>query len=165
MVIGPPQGYLPEPTKSILIVSPRNVPRAEAIFWRYGLQIVTGGRYLGDLVSTKAAQDHFLGDKVEGWQDSVENLARVARRHPQTAFAGLQKSLHQEWSFVQHVTIEIEVAYQVVEYAMRDTFLPALFQGATAQIPGRVITGLLSKQDGIAFHNPTRTAGANWMAS
>ena len=46
MVQGPPQGYFPDPTKSILVVSPHNVPRAKDFFGGYGLQIVTVSRYL-----------------------------------------------------------------------------------------------------------------------
>ena len=41
-----------------------------------------------------------MGEKVEGWQDSVATLAGVAHWHLQTAYAGLQKSLQQEWVFV-----------------------------------------------------------------
>ena len=32
MVRGAPQGYFPEPTKRILVMSPQNTPRAEAFF-------------------------------------------------------------------------------------------------------------------------------------
>ena len=53
---------------------------------------------------------------------------------------------------------------QVVEYALQEIFLPALFQRDTAQIPGRAITGLPVKQANIALSKPTRTAGANWAA-
>ena len=47
----------------------------------------------------------------------------------------------------------------------KDIFLPALFQGATAQIPRRAITGLPVKQAGISLPDTTRAAGANWTAS
>ena len=66
MVRGPPQGYFPEPTKRILVVSLWNVPRAEAFFRGYGLQIVTGRRYLGGFIGIKAAQDRWMGEKVDG---------------------------------------------------------------------------------------------------
>ena len=52
MVQGPPQGYLPEPTKSILVIYPQNVPSAEDLFHRKGLQIVMGSRYLGRFIGT-----------------------------------------------------------------------------------------------------------------
>ena len=82
MVRGPPRSYLPYLTKSILVVYPWKVLRAEAVFGGCGIQIVTGSRYLGDFVASKLAQDHWLGGKVEGWQDSVATLAGVVRRHP-----------------------------------------------------------------------------------
>ena len=57
------------------------------------------------------------------------------------------------------------MAFQVVEDALRDIFLPTLFQGGTSQIPSRAIAILPFKQAGIALPDPTRTAGANWVAS
>ena len=46
-VWGPARGYFPEPTKSILVVSEKNVPRANAYFRGMGIKVVTGSRYLG----------------------------------------------------------------------------------------------------------------------
>ena len=38
----PPRGYLPEPTKIILVVAPMNLAMEEEFFQGMGLQIVTG---------------------------------------------------------------------------------------------------------------------------
>ena len=83
MVRGNPRDYLPETTKSVLVVSPWNVPRAEAFFRGYGLKIVMVSRYLGVFVGSKAAKDLCMGDNLEGWQDSVATLAGVLHWHPQ----------------------------------------------------------------------------------
>ena len=123
MVKGPPQGYFTEPTRSIL------VPQADAFFQGYGLQIVTGSRYLGGFVGAKEVQDHWMGEKVEGYQDLVATLDGVVCRHPQTAYTGLQKSLKQEWAFVQHVTPDIGMDFQVLKDALQETLLTDLFQG------------------------------------
>ena len=56
MVGGPPRGYLPEPTKSILVMSPWYVPRVEALFWGYGIQAVMGSQHLGGFFGTETAQ-------------------------------------------------------------------------------------------------------------
>ena len=85
MVIGPLRGYFLDPTKSILVVSPQNVPQTEAFLRGYGLHIATGVHYLGVFVGAKAAQDCWFGYKVEGCQESVATLDGVARWHPQTA--------------------------------------------------------------------------------
>ena len=102
---------------------------------------------------------------MEVWQDSVSTLAEVARQHPQTAYMGLQKSLRQEWAFVQCVTLDTGIAFQMIEDVLQYIFLPDLFQGETSQIPGRAINSLLVKQAGIALSNPTRNVRANWTAS
>ena len=54
---GPVRGYYycPELTKSILVMAPENVARAEEHFRGLGIQVVTGHRYLGG----------FLGDMAE----------------------------------------------------------------------------------------------------
>ena len=95
----------------------------------------------------------------------MATLAWVVRRHPQTVYAGLQKSLQQEWAFVQRVTPGIGIVFQAVEDEFGDNFLLAIFQGAASQIPRRAITGLPFKQAGIALPDPTPIAGENWKAS
>ena len=62
MVRGPPQGYFPDSTKSILVMSQRSVPQSEALFWEYGLQVVTGSRYLGVFVGMEMTQARWLED-------------------------------------------------------------------------------------------------------
>ena len=95
-------------------MSPQNVPQAEALFQGYAIQIVTGSRYLRGLVGSKAAQDSWLGYKVERWQNIVATLDGVAQWHPQTAYSFLQKTLQQEWAFVKRVTPDIGMAFQGV---------------------------------------------------
>ena len=65
---------------------------------------MTGNIYLGGFVGEREPEAIWIKEKVEGWAESVWTLAGVARKHPQYAYAGLQKSLRQEWSFVQRVT-------------------------------------------------------------
>ena len=66
--------------------------------------------------------------KVEGWSESVETLAGVSCKHPQSVYSRLQKSIQQEWAFVQQVTPGIGDAFGPVEKALWETFLPALFE-------------------------------------
>ena len=78
------------------------------------MQVVTGSRYLGFFIEMEAAQALWLEEKLEGWLYLVAIMARVARKHPKTAYAGPQKSLQQEWYFVQCVTPYIGKAFQLV---------------------------------------------------
>ena len=46
---------------------------------------------------------------------------------------------------MQHINLDIDTDFQGVEGALRDIFLLPLFHGASAQIPGRAITGMTLK--------------------
>ena len=92
---GPPRGYYPEPAKRILVDALRNVARTEEFFRGMGIQVVTGHRYLGGFIGDRYAEKRWLDNNITGWADSVETLARVSRKDPHSAYAGLQKSLQQ----------------------------------------------------------------------
>ena len=53
-----------------------------------GVQVVTGSRYLGGFIGERETEDQWIQSKVEGWAESVYTLARVARKHLQSAYAG-----------------------------------------------------------------------------
>ena len=114
---GPARGYYPEPTKSILVVAPGNVARVEEHFRGLGIRVVTGHWYLGGYIRDIEAEGSWLEAKIEGWTESVAILAGVARKQPQSAYAGLQKSLQQELAFVQRVTPGVGDFFGPVEKA------------------------------------------------
>ena len=157
-VQGPARGYYPDPTKSILVVTPGNIARAEEHFQGMGIRVVTGHRYLGGFLGDVSAEKEWLGDKVEGCTESIATLAGVALKHLQSAYAGLQKYLQQEWAFVQTVTPGVGAAFAPVEEALREVFLPALFRGLTERLPKREKTRLPVKQAGLAILDPVLTA-------
>ena len=87
----PPREYFPDPTKSILVVAPRNVPREEELFRGMGENTVTGSRYLGVFVGDGAAEESWIDEKVEGLAESMRTLLEVSWKQPQSAYARLQK--------------------------------------------------------------------------
>ena len=95
---------------------------------------------------------------MEGWEEFVWTLAGVARKHPQSAYVGMQKSLQQELTFMQWVTPGIRDVFGPVEEEIATAFLPSLFEG-------RAITRVPVKQAWLALPDPTRTAPDNWQAS
>ena len=84
-----------------MVVSKHNVAAAKAAFSDLGFRVVTGSRYLGGFIGEEAAQAAWLDDKISSWAEAVGTMAGLTRRHPQTAYAGMQKSLQNEWQFVQ----------------------------------------------------------------
>ena len=73
--------------------------------------------------------------KIKGWTESVAILAGVAPKHPQSAYTGMQKSLQQEWAFVQRVTLGVGDSFGPVETALKETFVPAVFEGLREGVP------------------------------
>ena len=129
------------------------------------IQVVTGYRYLWGFIGDREEEERLMSDKITGWAESVETLARVSRKQPQYSYAGLQKSLQKEWAFVQRVTPGIGDAFEPVEKAMQETFIPDLFEGLGEGALDRGVTDLSVKQAGLALPDTTYTAPENWTAS
>ena len=77
----------------------------------------------------------------------------------------MQKSLYQEWAFVQRVTPGIGDAFGPAEKALRETFMPALFEGLGERASERGVTHLPVKQAGLDIPDPNQTAPEKWIAS
>ena len=90
---GSARGYYPELTKSILVVALGKVAWAEEYFRGLGIRVVKGHRYLRVFLGDVSAEREWLGKKIQGWKELVAILAGFALKHPQSAYAGLQKSL------------------------------------------------------------------------
>ena len=82
----------------------------------------------------------------------------VARKHSQSTYSVLQKSLQHWWEFVQQVTPGIGDNFSPVEKALWETFLPTLFEGLGEGAPGRQVIFLPVKQVGLALPDPTLMA-------
>ncbi len=97
----------------------------------------------------------------------MADIAKVAPNFPQTAYSGLQKSLQQEWQFVQRVTKGIGHEFQDVELALAKTFLPTLFgDNFDKTDPRRKLSGLPVKWAGLAIPDPTAvSADLNYAVS
>ena len=126
---------------------------------------MTGGRYLGGFIGKRETEALWIQEKLEGWAESVTTQTGVANKHPQSAYAGLQKSLRQEWAFMQRVNPGIGDAFGPVEEEIATAFLPALFEGVRDRLPGREINRLQVKQAGLDLTDPTQTAPDNWQVS
>lgn len=77
----------------------------------------------------------------------------------------MMKSFQQEWQFIQRVTPGLSDEFDVVEHALNDDFLPALFGTESVSDTRRQLACLPVKHSGLALPNPTTTAESNWKAS
>ena len=65
------------------------------------LNFVSGSRYLGEYLDPQAELEVWIKPQVEAWAHGVRVLAKIARRHPQSAYAILVMSLQSEWQYLQ----------------------------------------------------------------
>ena len=62
------------------------------------LNFVSGSRYLGAYLGPQAELEAWVKPQVEAWAHGVRVLAKIARRHPQSAYAGLECHCNQSGS-------------------------------------------------------------------
>ena len=163
---GPKIGYHPEPSKSVLMVSPANIDRARHVFKDIpDLKIVSGHRYLGGFIGTADTQSAWVNESVEKWTEAVRSMSAVAEHYPQTTFVGMAKSLQQEWQFLQRVTNGSDLDFAPLEDALRKSFLPALLQEKDISPDMRKLIGLSVKSAGMSLPNPVETPHENHTTS
>lgn len=167
--IGPSYGYFPEPSKSILIVRPHSENQARDYLQSesFNFELKTGDRYLGGFVGETSSREEWLKEKISDWTLGIQELASVASWYPQTAYAGLQKSLQAEWQYLQRVTGNVSEMFAPLEAAIKNKFFPALF-GEPVWEDGdhrRPLAALPVKSAGLAIPDPTVTANDNYMTS
>jgi hypothetical protein len=147
------------------VVREANLAAAQVAFQDLGFKITTGSRYLGRFIGEAAPQEEWVRGKTNARASAVTTLAKVCKRYPQLAYAGLQKSLQQEWQFLQPVTDGISTEFESVESSLKEDFLPALLVQSKIGQPLRDLLALPVKHAGIAIPNPTTSARGNFMAS
>jgi hypothetical protein len=157
---GPTYGYYIEPEKTHVICKEEEEPEAKAAFLSRGLVVSfsRGQRYLGGFIGSKGEREKWVREKVEKWADGVRILASIARRYPQTAYAGFTMSLQQEWCYIARTCPDIGALFEPVEKEIRGSFLPALLGVEFVDADLRALVAQGVKQAGLAIRNPVDVA-------
>ena len=162
---GPQRGYYPEPEKSILISPLHNSPESLDPVAEFNFSLRLGHRYVGGYVGSAAEEADWIDPQIQQWVEGVQRLSKVAKRFPQTAYAGLARSLQSEWQYLQRVTPDIAAAFEPLEVALAKNFLPALLDTSVEEVARlRPLLALPVKLGGIGIPDPT-TTGAICFAS
>eukprot|EP00957_Ditylum_brightwellii_P141949 10814263-Ditylum_brightwellii.AAC.1 len=126
-MIEPPCGYIPEPSKSILVTSSDNIEQATAYFEHYNFKIKAGNCYLGGYLGEKELVQEYATKKVMEWVSSVNTFADMMDQQPQTAFAGFARLLQCKWAYLQQSMELAGDVFDLLEEAIHQRLLPALF--------------------------------------
>lgn len=131
-----------------------------------GFIVTTRSRYLGGYVGDASALDKWLKAKISDWSHGIQELAQVASSHPQSAYAGLQKSLQHEWAYVQRVVEGTSEHFIPLEEALTTTFLPSLFgERSIEDAHRRPLAALPVKHAGLEIPNPVATSDSSYKLS
>ena len=93
---GPYRVYFPNPAKSLFILNTPGQEEAEnQEFAVEGLTLnfISGSRYLRAYLGPQSDLEAWVKPQVEAWAHRVRVLAKISRRHPQSAYAGFGMSL------------------------------------------------------------------------
>ena len=165
-VLGPAYGYLPEETKSILVVREDLTEVAKAAMVTAGakVEVVNGHRYLGGYVGDAELEREWIRDKVVEWCEAVKAIGVAAQFVPQSAYAAMQRSLQQEWQFVLRVVPDIAELFTPLETALHDDFFAKLV-GSPISSDLREYTTAPIKLGGCSIPDPRLQAKENYTAS
>lgn len=152
--IGPKIGYFPEPSKSLLIVSPEQVEAAEQYFSEEKFEVITGARYLGGFLGRRVDAELYLLNKVEEWIEGARAMTKVAWREPQAAFSGYTRSLQCEWEYVMRVIPDCAKLFNPLADVIKHELIPALFGFEAVPKWLSDVAGLPVKWGGMSIRDP-----------
>ena len=101
---GPALRYLPNPTKSILVMHPQNLKAGDEFGRRHGFKVRTGGNYLGSYIGDDKTKGYWIKECAEKWEIDIYALRKTANKYPQESYSAVDHAVQSEWIFLQHVS-------------------------------------------------------------
>ena len=91
---GPTYGYLPNASKSWLIVKDAKHSEAHAVFQGSGVPITSKGKhYLGDAIGSESFVHSYVSEKVSEWITEYELLSQISLTQPHSAYAAFTRGV------------------------------------------------------------------------
>ena len=101
-------------------------------------------------------RDVWVRPQVEKWTEGVRDLAKVAKRHPQMAYASLGMLLQLEWQYLQRNILGFGALMEPIESDPRKEFLPFLFGGEEVDDNPRELLGNGVKRGRVGIPYPRK---------
>ena len=163
---GPACGYYPKLSKSIFV--PSSPEARDECQWRlaeFQFEFQDGSCYVAGFISTDDVKCEWLEPQIKEWDTGIETLSCITKQYPQTAYAGLVKSLQMEWMYLQCILPGIEDIMAPLEEAIQKIFLPALFEEPEASLTAlRPLMCLGVGKADLGVPDPRDTVKANLLA-
>ena len=102
--VGPRYGYFVNAPKTWLVAKENLYEVAVSLFGSTGVQITTEGRpLLGGPLGTSQYTNDFIRKATEEWKVEIEELAKIARVDPQSAYAAYTHGQSNKWVYLARV--------------------------------------------------------------
>jgi len=164
--LGPQRGYFPEPSKSIIVCRADCQEQVAKNLARFQFQYTDGHRYLGTFLGSPEARQRWLQPQIDQWVGRVRKLSRIAKKYPQSAYAGMTKSLQAEWQYLQRVNHSVADDFAPLDDAIAQDFVPALFGDDDPLHPNHQdCIALPVRHSGLGLPPPTTTANEQLRVS
>jgi hypothetical protein len=155
---GSARGYFPSPEKSIMLVRPADQAAAKSHLEDFQFTYQAGVRYLGSFLGTKSERDAWLATKIDTWISTVWTLGKIAKRYPQTSYAGMARSLQMEWQYTLHVIPDVDTQFESLARVIAEECLPALLSEPAGLPEGlRERLTLPARWSGMGIPDPARS--------
>ena len=154
---GPPNGYFPNPPKTVLITKPEYYQQALEAF--PDIEVTTvGHEFLGSFIGSHAGTQVFVEEQVKIWSEDIEALVKVAEFDPQLAYCAYVFGTSHRWQFVCRTTPNISAALKDLEDLIRSKLIPVITGKEFCSDEMRSILRLPARLGGMGFLNPTEEA-------
>ncbi len=172
--MGPRYGYFPKATKTWLIVKPGFEEKASKLFPELKSQegsesianITTEGRkYLGSFIGSDQGKRIFIEKQMESWITDIKDLARIAGKEPQLAYAAYVYGTSKRWNYMCRTTPDISQLLKPLEYTIKETFIPAVIGREFIDQNFRDMISLPAKLGGMSILNVLETSDREYNNS
>ena len=103
--------------------------------------------------------------KVEEWKNDIEDLARIAAKEPQLAYAAFVYGTSKRFNYVCRTTPDISELLKPLENVIKDTFLPVIIGKSFIDDTFRDMLSLPSKMGGMSIPDVTEVSDREYMNS
>ena len=163
--VGPRYGYFVNAPKTWLVVKENLYEVAVSLFGSTGVQITTEGRpLLGGPLGTSQYTNDFIRKATEEWKVEIEELAKIARVDPQSAYAAYTHGQSNKWVYLARVVEDCHEHFGTLESALRDKLLPAICGHQASDIE-RDLFSLPCRFGGLGLYKPPAVAAEIYQAA
>ena len=157
---------LANPSKTWLIVNPDYLSSTTRFFHDSGVNITTEGKqHIGEALGEKSTINSYIKGKVQQWVNEVEELATVARTHPQVAYATFTHGMASKWTYLMRTVEATQQLLQPLEDAIRSFCYQLLLVNQTSVTWRGMSLFCQLIWGGLGIPNPTATSPTEHKAS